>query len=247
MKYKENNYNWQEFRERSDQRYAGGDLEEIKRHNVMDGAGFEVSFIKAVVRRLTGVDLSGKALDTGCGGGWVTNVLAQAGFDATGMDLSEEGIALAKKQFPEQTFFVGNGARPQDYFDKTEFDLIVAREFHPFTRVNDFDYQKDIVDGYISLLKPMGVMVIGHGRPHHMKDSKTGLPFDELDFRRLKAVLNKSDEYKVFGPYHYHFYKKLGVAPYSGLDLALANFVTRVAAKAKNVELLRYLFIQRQG
>lgn len=247
MKHRQTDYNWQEFRERSDKRYAGGNLDEIKRHNVMDGAVYEVSFIKDVARKVLGVELSGQALDTGCGGGWVTNVLAQAGFDATGMDLSEEGIALAKKQFPEQKFFVGNGAKPQDYFDKPAFDLIVAREFHPFTRVNDFDYQKDIVDGYLSLLNPKGVMVIGHGRPHHMSDPETGKPFEELDFKKLKAVLNASGQYRVVGPYYYHLYKKLGMMPCTGIDLMLANFVTIAAAKAKNVELLRYLFIQKLG
>ena len=80
-----------------------------------------------------------------------------------------------------------------------------------------------------------------------MSDPETGKPFEELDFKKLKAVLNASGQYRVVGPYYYHLYKKLGMMPCTGIDLMLANFVTIAAAKAKNVELLRYLFIQKLG
>lgn len=42
-----------------------------------------------------------KALDIGCGGGWESIFLAQCGYQVTGVDISNNAIALAKKRAEE--------------------------------------------------------------------------------------------------------------------------------------------------
>lgn len=49
-------------------------------------------------------------LDLGCGNGALTHRLAQAGFDAEGLDASPELLAAAKRSCPELTFHQGDAA-----------------------------------------------------------------------------------------------------------------------------------------
>ena len=47
---------------------------------------------------------STKALDYGCGNGWFASWLAGRGFNASGVDISQSGIDLARQSFPELSF-----------------------------------------------------------------------------------------------------------------------------------------------
>src|SRR5690625_5285509 len=48
------------------------------------------------------VPVGSKVIDIGCGSGYGTYKLYEAGFVATGIDLSEKMIELAKEQFPQE-------------------------------------------------------------------------------------------------------------------------------------------------
>ena len=67
-----------------------------------------------------------KILDLGCGNGSFTHYLFQQGFETTGLDPSESGIALAKQKFPDIEFIQG------DIYDlpfdrlENQFDYIVS-------------------------------------------------------------------------------------------------------------------------
>src|SRR2546429_3817868 len=66
-----------------------------------------------------------KILDMGCGMGWFAAELASFG-PTTGIDLSDEAIALAKSKLPHVTFLAGNvfeTALPEEHFD-----LVVSQE-----------------------------------------------------------------------------------------------------------------------
>lgn len=53
--------------------------------------------------------LSGETvIDLGCAYGIGTNTLAEAGFDATGMDVDEDVVDLARRQYPTPSFVVGD-------------------------------------------------------------------------------------------------------------------------------------------
>ena len=45
-----------------------------------------------------------RALDYGCGNGWLAEWLVEHGFDAVGADISESGIAVARRAVPSATF-----------------------------------------------------------------------------------------------------------------------------------------------
>jgi cyclopropane fatty-acyl-phospholipid synthase-like methyltransferase len=49
-----------------------------------------------------------KILDLGCGNGSFTNVIAQQGYQAVGMEESPSGVAMAQKNFPQCRFLEGS-------------------------------------------------------------------------------------------------------------------------------------------
>ena len=53
-------------------------------------------------------------LDLGCGNGALTKKLSELGFKASGLDASPELLQIARKNYPELTFYQG---------DATEFEL----------------------------------------------------------------------------------------------------------------------------
>lgn len=63
-----------------------------------------------------------KALDIGCGRGFNVARLSKK-FDSTGIDLSEQNVALCKKRYPDMKFVVmdaGNIKFPDNYFSRVD-------------------------------------------------------------------------------------------------------------------------------
>jgi 2-polyprenyl-3-methyl-5-hydroxy-6-metoxy-1,4-benzoquinol methylase len=68
-----------------------------------------------------------RVLDLGCGNGALCGELSSAGFEVTGCDPSEEGIALARRAHPHIRFHVlGAYDEPADL--GTGFDVVVSTE-----------------------------------------------------------------------------------------------------------------------
>lgn len=66
------------------------------------------------------VNKNGKILDVGCGPGKDSHYIVSKGFDVVGIDLSEEMIKIAKKNFPEIDFRVMDMRRM--HFENESFD-----------------------------------------------------------------------------------------------------------------------------
>jgi len=68
-------------------------------------------------------------LDLGCGNGHLVSYLVKQGYDAYGTDASENGIAIAKKEYPER-FFVQDLSTDQlpNELQKLKFDTLVSTE-----------------------------------------------------------------------------------------------------------------------
>lgn len=93
-----------------------------------------------------------KLLDLGCGTGWFTEQLAHFG-PATGIDLSERAIAIARSQFPNVTFLAGNLFElplPADHFD-----VVVSQEV-----IAHVDDQLGYLARAAHVLKPRGYLIV---------------------------------------------------------------------------------------
>jgi 2-polyprenyl-3-methyl-5-hydroxy-6-metoxy-1,4-benzoquinol methylase len=91
-------------------------------------------------------------LDFGCGKGWFTEKLASLG-NATGIDLSEEAIAMAKSRSPQVNFIAGN---VHDYpLPLGKYDVVVSQEV--LTHVEN---PTAYLDRAATVLKPGGFLIV---------------------------------------------------------------------------------------
>jgi 2-polyprenyl-3-methyl-5-hydroxy-6-metoxy-1,4-benzoquinol methylase len=108
---------------------------------------------QTILSFLSGVKLERpKFLDIGCGTGWFAAELAKIG-SATGIDLSEEAIGLARSQYPNVTYIAGD--LYENHFSDNFFDVVVAQEVIP--HVQDQERFLEIIGG---ILKPDGYLVL---------------------------------------------------------------------------------------
>jgi len=100
-----------------------------------------------------------RAIDVGCGNGFVSHFMACGGFQVVGVDPSDHGIEIARKHFPEVEFYQGTA-----YEDLQsvvgQFDLTVSLEV-----VEHLYSPKTFVETIFSLTKPGGVCVVS--TPYH--------------------------------------------------------------------------------
>jgi len=106
-----------------------------------------------ILQIVRGLNLNNpRVLDLGCGFGWFTEDLAKFG-PATGVDLSEEAIAMAKQRRPDIEFLAGNVL--EDVLPKKHFDVAVSQEV--LAHVED---QPKFLAQAASVLKPGGYFII---------------------------------------------------------------------------------------
>ncbi len=98
-----------------------------------------------------------KVLDLGCGDGLTLAFLVDKGFDVTGMDYSEVGIANAKKRVSKKAKFVlGDIYQPLPFEDE-EFDAIIA---YQVINHNTIEEIRKLLKELHRILKPGGVFSV---------------------------------------------------------------------------------------
>jgi 2-polyprenyl-6-hydroxyphenyl methylase / 3-demethylubiquinone-9 3-methyltransferase len=92
-----------------------------------------------------------RVLDIGCGGGFLSNALAKIGHHVTGVDASEESLAVAARHDDEGsvTYVVGN-ALSLSFADAT-FDVVCAMDF-----LEHVDQPERVVAEVARVLRPGG-------------------------------------------------------------------------------------------
>ena len=100
----------------------------------------------------------GTALDIGAGTGFFTKILADAGYEVTGIDISPTAVAELRKKFPGLTFIEG---RAQDITGSYDLITAMAVLFHI---VHDADYEEAIRKIYAAL-KPGGAFLFSENFP----------------------------------------------------------------------------------
>lgn len=123
----------------------------------------------------------GKALDVAMGQGRNSIYLASKGWDVTGYDLSEEGLAIANAAARRAGFTVKTLRSTHDDFDygNEQWDLIV--QTFAFTNLSDAAYRARLLNS----LKPGGLLVIeGFGNPN--REGPRNVLFD--GFKNLRVL-----------------------------------------------------------
>jgi 2-polyprenyl-3-methyl-5-hydroxy-6-metoxy-1,4-benzoquinol methylase len=125
--------------------------------NGESGIGLTNKFV-AVVKDLGNVK---RVCDLGCGNGFMAGHLAGLGYEVTGVDASESGIAIARAHFPQATFIkatIDSTLRSSQALEA--FDLVVSSDV-----IEHLYRPSDLIEAAVSLLKPNGQIVIG--TPYH--------------------------------------------------------------------------------
>jgi SAM-dependent methyltransferase len=103
-----------------------------------------------------------EAIDFGCGTGRSTRFLKQIGFNATGIDISDEMIAIAKKLDPTGIYqVVIDGSYNQ--LGSGRYNLVQA--IFTFDNIPGWDNRTKILSGLKDLLAPSGRMILLDSTP----------------------------------------------------------------------------------
>ena len=121
-----------------------------------------------------------KTMDLACGTGILCGILAEAGMDASGMDFSKGMIAVARENFPQLSFSVGDMItfRPEE-----EYDLVTCTG----DAVNHIPSLVDVASIFRNVydyLTPGGYFVFDILNENEVSDSE---PF-EMDFTETTKV-----------------------------------------------------------
>ena len=85
--------------------------------------------IPALLRMVGPLAPGTRILDVGCGNGHLAGLLAARGHLVVGIDLSQSGVAVARRTYPDVRFeVVGAGRDMLDALGGTPFDLVVSTE-----------------------------------------------------------------------------------------------------------------------
>ncbi|WP_020421682.1 class I SAM-dependent methyltransferase [Amycolatopsis sp. ATCC 39116] len=118
----------------------------------------------------------GPVADVGCGTGYVTGYLHDAGMDVFGIDLSPEMIAIARRDHPDLRFEVGT-MTGLDLADDSVAGIVA---FWSVIHVPD-DAMPGVCDEFRRVLRPHGVLLVGFhvgDETRHTSEGHTGRPIN---------------------------------------------------------------------
>ncbi len=234
-------YDWKIFTEKGDiayKEYLKGNKELVKYHNIVADGEKEIRFIIDIDKELFHITPKGKVLDVACGTGYMTHCFKELGFETIGFDLSEDAITIARNNFPEINFFSGDGSTPLKYFNEPQFDLIHIREFHPLSRIDDFDYQIGIIKDYLNILHKNGLIVIAHAR------RGWGINCKSLNFKKVRYYF-KGTNITTTGPYFYFLFKHLKISLRYRFVLWIVSSLTIFLSFIAQQRWIEYFLIHR--
>lgn len=157
--------------------------------------------------------LTGKkrAIDIGCGGGFVVDALRLMGADAYGFDINEHAITYAREKFPKCQFLVSSYDQLQTINEP--FDFVFSSEV--IEHVSDLDAYLSLLsnltrDGKFAYIttpdmgspnRPANVLEWGpFGPPQHIQyfnESNLRLLFERYDFCFVRKLPDKKTGLKV--------------------------------------------------
>src|SRR5215203_4150090 len=118
----------------------------------------------------------GPVADVGCGPGYVTSYLHDAGVEAFGIDLSPEMIAIARRDYPRLRFEVGT-MTDLDLADESVVGIVA---FWSVIHVPDHAVP-GVFDQFRRVLRPQGLLLVGFhvgDQTRHSSEGYTGRPIN---------------------------------------------------------------------
>lgn len=148
-----------------------------------------------------------KLLDIGCAKGFISEAFRVAGFNVHGIDYSDVGIEMAKKQFPKCRFTHMDAFNP--VFDE-KFDVIFCKGFSG-CNTHDMGFVADFLNKYVELLNENGVLIISSRS--NFKDkinyTKTWNYWSFKEINELSALIKNVKKIQFFIPEKLRFLKLL--------------------------------------
>jgi SAM-dependent methyltransferase len=234
---------YSEFTLLSDEKYkrikeAGvKNFDELQDHNLIRNASRELGILFSIAEVHWKPIARKRALDLCCGAGFMTASIAELGFSVIGIDVNEDAIELAKEAHPSCKFVAGDATNPTALIQIQGFDFILVREAHPFSRLDNFEFQRDTVNRYLSLLKPGGLIVIAHAR------RGGGMFSPSVDFKRLGQDLGARG-IETMGPYYISLIKRLSKRP-GKVTLIMLSLIASIIGRILGIRLIEAYFIHK--
>jgi len=122
-------------------------------------AGFALS--RRILDELAARSAGERICELGCGNGYLAGLLTGAGFQVTGVDASETGVAIARKTHRDCEFLC-RPIEPElvDVLGRDRFDAVVSSEV-----VEHMYRPRDLLEVAFSILRPGGLLLLT--TPYH--------------------------------------------------------------------------------
>lgn len=75
-------------------------------------------------------------------------------------DVSRDAKIFGDEHFPEINYITKAIEIGDDLSEFFQYDVIIANEFYPFTRINDWEIQKGYIDTFLNNLEANGILII---------------------------------------------------------------------------------------
>ncbi len=174
-------------------------LSETRSSYDIDAAGYadkvrglldEMPYLRASLALFTGLvhDAGGgPVVDVGCGPGHVTRHLHEAGLDVSGIDLSPEMLALARRDHPGVRFEVGT----MTDLDLTDASVVGLLAFWSVIHVPDHAVP-GVFEEFRRVVRPGGVVLVGFhvgDGTRHTSEGYTGRPISVDSHHRRPGTI----------------------------------------------------------
>jgi SAM-dependent methyltransferase len=129
----------------------------------------------------------GPVADVGCGPGYVTGFLRDAGANVFGIDLSSEMVAIARRDYPDLRFDVGT----MTDLDLADDSVVGVVAFWSVIHVPDHAVP-GVFEEFRRVLRPQGLLLIGFhvgDETRHTSEGYTGRPISVDSHRRPTSTM----------------------------------------------------------
>jgi SAM-dependent methyltransferase len=186
-------------------------------------------FIKALIAKAK-LKRDARILDAGCGQGFFTNLFAENGLEAVGVDLSEVGISFARKKYKDSgAQFEWGDIRQLPYGDK--FDCVFTRSCSLYN-VRSIDKEHHITDALFRYVRKNGILIFDY-----YTKLNAAKPSPDWIYHSVSNIQNHFSRYpsaKVYFSLRLEAFV-LGRLSFTRLNSCLCEYVSRLSAAGGEV------------